>query len=416
MRAYERLLKYVLINTTSYEDGDMTPTGQGEFELAFILAEEMKDLGLSDVSVDEHAYTYGFLPASPGYEKCRAIGFIAHLDTVDDCGGTDTHPQLIENYDGGRITLGDSGRVLDPDLFPHLKDCVGKTIITTDGTSVLGADDKAGIAAIMTLCQRLIQEKIPHGRISVCFTPDEEIGHGAALLDLKRFGADLAYTVDGSVPAELEYETFNAAAAHLTAHGISVHPGCAKGKMINAMKVIMEADSMLPTDQVPEKTEGREGFYHLTGMRGNVSEASSDYILRDHDAELFEKRKQKMLGIVQALNSKYGEGTISCRIIDQYRNMAEVIAKHPEVVEAAESAIRKAGLEPFSEPVRGGTDGAQLSFRGLPCPNLGTGVYAYHGFYEHAVAEEMDTCVDILIHLVSIFSGMREAEGSFNNT
>ena len=182
------------------------------------------------------------------------------------------------------------------------------------------------------------------------------------------------------------------------------------------MKVIMEADSMLPADQVPEKTEGREGFYHLTGMRGNVSEASSDYILRDHDAELFEKRKQKMLGIVQALNSKYGEGTISCRIIDQYRNMAEVIAKHPEVVEAAESAIRKAGLEPFSEPVRGGTDGAQLSFRGLPCPNLGTGVYAYHGFYEHAVAEEMDTCVDILIHLVSIFSGMREAEGSLNNT
>ena len=197
MRAYERLLKYVLINTTSYEDGDMTPTGQGEFELAFLLAEEMKDLGLSDVSVDEHAYTYGFLPASPGYEKCRAIGFIAHLDTVDDCGGTDTHPQLIENYDGGRIALGDSGRVLDPDLFPHLKDCVGKTIITTDGTSVLGADDKAGIAAIMTLCQRLIREKIPHGRISVCFTPDEEIGHGAALLDLKRFGADLAYTVDG---------------------------------------------------------------------------------------------------------------------------------------------------------------------------------------------------------------------------
>ena len=416
MRAYERLLKYVAINTTSCEDGDMTPTGQGEFELAFLLAEEMKDLGLSDVSVDEHAYTYGFLPASPGCEKCRAIGFIAHLDTVDDCGGTDTHPQLIENYDGGRIALGDSGRVLDPDLFPNLKDCVGKTIITTDGTSVLGADDKAGIAEIMTLCLRLIREKIPHGRISICFTPDEEIGHGAALLDLKRFGADLAYTVDGSVPAVLEYETFNAAAAHLTAHGISVHPGYAKGKMINAMKVIMEADSMLPTDQVPEKTEGREGFYHLTGMRGNVSEASSDYILRDHDAELFEKRKQKMLGIVQALNSKYGEGTILCRIMDQYRNMAEVIAKYPEVVEAAESAIRKAGLEPVSEPVRGGTDGAQLSFRGLPCPNLGTGGYAYHGFYEYAVAEEMDTCVDILIHLVSIFSGMREAEGSFNNT
>ena len=403
MRAFERLLKYVVVNTTSYEYGEMTPTGQGEFELANLLADEMKALGLSDVSVDEHAYTYGFLPASPGYEKCRAIGFIAHLDTVNDCGGTDTHPRVIENYDGGRIMLGDSGRVLDPDVFLHLKDCVGKTIITTDGTSVLGADDKAGIAEIMTMCQRLILEKIPHGRICVCFTPDEEIGHGAALLDLEKFGADFAYTVDGSVPAELEYETFNAAAARLTAHGISVHPGSAKGKMINAMKVIMEADSMLPTDQVPEKTEGREGFYHLTGMRGSVSEASSNYILRDHDAVVFEERKQKMLGIARTLNSKYGEGTVSCRIRDQYRNMAEVIAKHPQVVEAAERAIRKAGLEPFSEPVRGGTDGAQLSFRGLPCPNLGTGGYAYHGFYEHAVAEEMDTCVDILINLVREF-------------
>lgn len=404
MRAFERLLKYAAVNTTSHESGEGTPTGQGQFSLANLLAEEMKELGLSDVSVDQHAYTYGFLPASPGYEKCRTIGFIAHLDTVEDCGGTDTHPQVIENYDGGRIILGDSGRVLDPDLFPHLKDCVGKTIITTDGTSVLGADDKAGIAEIMTMCQRMIKEKIPHGRICVCFTPDEEIGHGAALLDLEKFGADLAYTVDGSAPAELEYETFNAAAAHLTAHGISVHPGCAKGKMINAMKVIMEADSMLPTDQVPEKTEGREGFYHLTGMRGSVSEASSDYILRDHDAEIFKQRKQKMLGIVQALNSKYGEGTIQCRIMDQYRNMAEVIEKCPEVVEAAARAIRKAGLEPLSEPVRGGTDGAQLSFRGLPCPNLGTGGYAYHGFYEHAVAEEMDTCVDILVRLVGELS------------
>ena len=404
MRAFERLLKYVVVNTTSHEEAEVTPTGQGEIQLAGLLAEEMKALGLTDVSVDEHAYTYGFLPASPGYEKFRAIGFIAHLDTVDDCGGTDTHPILIENYDGGRITLGDSGRVLDPEVFPHLKNCVGKTIIATDGTSVLGSDDKAGIAEILTMCERLITNKIPHGKISVCFTPDEEIGHGAALLDLEKFGAEFAYTVDGSVPNELEYETFNAAAARMTAHGVSVHPGSAKGKMINAMKVIMEADSMLPADQVPEKTEGREGFYHLTGARGSVTEASADYILRDHDAEKLEEKKQKMLSIANALNNKYGEGTVLCRIKDQYRNMAEVIGQHPEVVEAAARAIRKAGLEPVSLPVRGGTDGAQLSFRGLPCPNLGTGGYAYHGFYEHAVAEEMDTCVDILTYLVSEFA------------
>jgi tripeptide aminopeptidase len=294
--------------------------------------------------------------------------------------------------------------VLDPEVFPHLKDCVGKTIIATDGTSVLGSDDKAGIAEILTMCERLITNKIPHGKISVCFTPDEEIGHGAALLDLEKFGAEIAYTVDGSVPGEIEYETFNAAAARLTAHGISVHPGDAKDKMIDAMKVIMEANAMLPDQEVPERTEDREGFYHLTGARGNVTEASADYILRDHDAEKFEEKKKKMQEIALALNEKYGEGTVTCSIKDQYRNMAEVIADHPEAIRAAEKAIRAVGLTPFSRPVRGGTDGAQLSFRGLPCPNLGTGGYAYHGFYEHAVAEEMDTCVEILLHLVMEFA------------
>ena len=404
MRAYERLLRYAAVNTTSHEDQEGTPTGEGQFDLARLLAEEMKALGMTDVFVDEHAYAYGFLPASQGYEDRKAIGFIAHLDTVDDCGGTDTHPQVIKNYDGSPILLGTSGRILDPEDFPHLKDCLGKTILTTDGSSVLGADDKAGISEIMTMCERLINNRIPHGKICVCFTPDEEIGHGAALLDLKKFGAEFAYTVDGSAPGEIEFETFNAAAARLTVQGLSVHPGDAKGKMINAMKVIMEANAMLPSDEVPEKTQDREGFYHLTGVGGNVSEASADYILRDHDPEKFRKRKEKMQEIAAALNKKYGDGTVTCMIKDQYRNMAEVIADHPEVLDAAGKAIQAAGLAPFSRPVRGGTDGAQLSFRGLPCPNLGTGGYAYHGFYEHAVAEEMDTCVEILLQLVRVFA------------
>ena len=406
MRAYERLLRYAVVNTTSYDDREGTPTGEGQFVLARLLAVEMETLGLEDVFIDEHAYTYGFLPATPGYEHCPAIGFISHLDTVDDCGGTDTHPQVIRSYDGGVIRLGRSGRVLDPEVFPHLKDCIGKTILTTDGTSVLGADDKAGISEIMTMCERLINERIPHGKISVCFTPDEEIGQGADLLDLEKFGADLAYTVDGSVPAEIDYENFNAAAARLTVRGVPVHPGTAKGRMINAMRVIMEANAMLPEGEVPEKTDGREGFYHLTGSRGNVTEAVAEYILRDHDADKFREKKEKMREITEALNRKYGEGTVTCKIKDQYRNMAEVIAEHPVVVEAALRAIRAAGLEPFSEPVRGGTDGAQLSFRGLPCPNLGTGGYAYHGFYEHAVAEEMDTCVEILLQVVKEFAVM----------
>ena len=405
VRAYERLLRYAVINSTSHEDLEGTPTGEGELELARLLATEMEALGMTDVFVDEHAYTYGFLPPTPGYELKKAIGFIAHLDTVDDCGGTDTHPQVIKNYDGSPIPLGTSGRILDPQAFPHLKECLGKTILTTDGTSVLGADDKAGIAEIMTLCERLINDGIPHGKICVCFTPDEEIGHGAALLDLEQFGADLAYTVDGSVPGEIEYETFNAAAARLTAHGISVHPGDARGKMINAMKVIMEANAMLPDQEVPERTQDREGFYHLTGARGSVSEASADYILRDHDAAKIAERKQKMQEIARALNEKYGDGTVACVIKDQYRNMAEVMADYPEVIDAARKAIQASGLTPSSRPVRGGTDGAQLSFRGLPCPNLGTGGYAYHGFYEYAVAEEMDTCVEILLQLVREYAG-----------
>lgn len=405
MRAYERLLKYVVVNTTSHEENMANvPSGAGEFDLANLLAEEMTAIGLQGVYVDEHAYVMGFLPAAKGYESIPSIGFNAHLDTVDDLGGTDTHPQVITDYDGSVIPLGTSGKALDPDQFPHLRDCVGKTLIVTDGTSVLGADDKAGIAVIMTMVERLIRESLPHGPISVCFSPDEEIGHGAALLDLKAFGAKYGYTLDGSAPNMVEYETFNAAQASVRFTGFSVHPGSAKGKMVNAQLLAMEFNGMLPPDEIPARTEGHEGFYHLTDSSGNTSEASLTYILRDHDAEKFDARKKKILGIAEKLNAKYGPGTVSCSIRDQYRNMAEVIAKYPEVVRIAEAAIRDVGLEPEFPPVRGGTDGAQLSFRGLPCPNLGAGGYAFHGPYEHAVAEEMDQSVEILLNIVRRFT------------
>ena len=405
MKAYERLLKYAAVNTTSHEENEaQVPSGAGEFDLARLLAEEMRALGLRNVRVDEHAYVYGFLPAAPGYEDVPALGFNAHLDTVDDCGGTDAHPQVIRNYDGGVIPLGASGRVLDPEQFPHLKRCAGKTLITTDGTSVLGADDKGGIAAILTMAETLIRENRPHGAVSLCFSPDEEIGHGARLLDLEAFGAKYGYTVDGSAPEMVEYETFNAAQARLFFRGFSVHPGSAKGKMINAQLVALEAAGMLPPEEIPACTDGYEGFYHLTDMKGTVPEAELQYILRDHDAARFEARKAKMREIAEALNRKYGEGTVRCEIRDQYRNMAEVIARFPEVLSAAKAAVRDAGLVPECPPVRGGTDGAQLSFRGLPCPNIGTGGYAFHGPYEYAVAEGMDQSVEILLNIVRRFA------------
>lgn len=400
MRASERLLKYAVIYTGSREENAaQTPSTQEQFTLAHVLADDMREIGLTDVSVDEHAYVYGFLPASEGKESCQPIGFIAHLDIVNEFGGTNICPQIIDTYDGGTIPLGISGRTLDTEQFPDLKQAIGKTVITTDGTTVLGADDKAGVAEILTMCERLIQEDRPHGKICVCFTPDEEIGHGAALLDLEKFGASYAYTVDGSAPNEVEWETFNAAAAEWKITGVSVHPGDAKNKMLHAALIAMEINSMLPPDEIPAKTEGREGFFHLCEMSGDVSEAKLSYIIRDHDAEKFAQRKQHMRDIERRINAKYGEGTARLTLRDQYRNMAEVLQKHPDVIEKAEQAIRAVGLTPVSNPVRGGTDGAQLSFRGLPCPNLGTGAYALHGPYEHAIAQQMNTVTEILLHI-----------------
>lgn len=400
MKASERLLKYAMIYTGSDEDhAEQTPSTPEQMTLAQVLAKDMRDIGLTDVSVDAHAYVYGFLPATAGREQCPPIGFIAHIDIVNEFGTSEIHPQIVKEYDGGEIALGTSGRTLDTVQFPDLKQAIGKTVITTDGTTVLGADDKAGVAEILTMCERLVQDNLPHGKICVCFTPDEEIGHGAALLDLEKFGASYAYTVDGGAPNEVEWETFYAAAADWSIAGVSVHPGDAKDKMINAALVAMEINGMLPPDEIPAKTQGREGFFHLCDMSGDVSAAKLSYIIRDHDAEKFSQRKQTMREIERKINETYGAGTAALTLREQYRNMAEILQHHPDVVEQAKRAIRAVGLTPVSNPVRGGTDGAQLSFRGLPCPNLGTGAYALHGPYEHAIAEQMDVMTEILLHI-----------------
>lgn len=400
MRAYERLLKYVTFKTDSREDADTTPSTAGQHALAAYLEEEMTALGLSDAFADERAYAYGFLPATAGCEACTPVGFIAHIDTVSIPEDGVVRPRLVEDYDGGDVALGASGLVLSPEMFPHLKKLAGQTLIVTDGTTILGADDKAGVAEIMTAMERLIREGIPHGPISVCFPPDEEIGHGAALLDLDRFGAKYAYTLDGSDVNEVEYETFNAAAARFSIRGTEVHPGSAKDVMVNASSIAAELVTLLPPEETPERTEGYEGFYHLTGIEGDVGAARISFILRDHDRAKFEARKQRMRDICAELNRRYGDGTVELVLRDQYYNMAEVLAGCPEVLDKARTAIESVGLTPVSRPVRGGTDGAQLSFRGLPCPNLGTGGFGFHGPYEHVTVQRMDQMVDIVLALV----------------
>ena len=400
MRAYERLLKYAAVHTASAEDVDATPTTARQFDLAHLLADELRALGMAEVYEDEHAYVYAALPASAGMEGERAIGLIAHIDTVPDFSGENVRPQVIENYNGGEVALGTSGRVLSPKKFAELPTLKGQTLITTDGTTVLGADDKAGVAEIMTACERIIAQGIPHGRIAVCFTPDEEVGHGAALLDLDRLGADFAYTVDGGALEEVNFETFNAAAAHWDVTGFNIHPGDAKNTMINASLVACEINAMLPAGDTPAHTEGYEGFYHLMSMTGTVERAELDYIVRDHSAASFAARETTLRHIEKLINEKYGAGTAKLTLTEQYRNMAECMSDHMDIVERSERAIAAAGLKPVRVPVRGGTDGAQLSLRGLPCPNLGTGGYSFHGPYEHITAEAMDTAVEIILGIV----------------
>jgi len=406
MKAYERLIKYAQVHTSSDDGSATVPSTAVQFDLARLLESELIALGVDRVFVDEHAYVYGYIPATAGFEDKPCIGFLAHLDTIPDADfpGFNVKPRVIENYDGGDIALGDSGRVLSPSAFPHLKKLAGDTLVVTDGATVLGADDKAGIAEIMTAAETVLGSDIAHGPIAICFCPDEEIGHGAALLDLERFGAKYAYTLDGAAAGEIEYENFNAAAAEVSFAGFNVHPGSAKNTMINASLVAMEFNSMLPSGDTPRDTEGYEGFFHLTDMSGSVERANLSYIVRDHSATTFEARKQCLGHAADLLNAKYGPGTVTLNIREQYRNMIEVIKPHIEVVDKAMEATRATGLEPKACAIRGGTDGAQLSFRGLPCPNLPTGSFGHHGPYEHAAASQMDLCVSLVLEIIKEFA------------
>lgn len=403
MKAYERFLKYVSVWTTSDETSDTVPSAARELVLAKLLVEEMKNIGMADARVNEKGYVYATIPATEGCEDKPALGLIAHMDTAPDASGKDIHVQQIENYDGSDVTLGDSGRVLRVSEFPHLANLKGRTLITTDGTTLLGADDKAGIAEILTVAEDLINEALPHGKICIGFTPDEEIARGAAHFDVEGFGADYGYTLDGSKEGEIQFENFHASTAEFKIHGISVHTGTAKNIMVNAQTIATEIHQMLPVNERPETTEGYEGFYHLMNSSGNVTLATMKYFIRDFDRALFEEKEENLREITKQMNEKYGEGTVELTITQSYRNMKEKIEPCMFLVEFAKEATKAAGVEPDVAPIRGGTDGARLSFKGLPCPNLGTGGYAFHGEYEHITVEGMDLAVKIVKDIIGKF-------------
>lgn len=403
MTNLERLLKYVAIKTPSDDTNDQVhPSSEVQFNLAKVLKKEMEELGLSDILLDDTCYLYGKLPASAGLEDKTPIGFIAHMDTVSNYVEAQIKPVITENYNGEDLPLSDSGLILSPKDFPHLASLKGRTLITSDGRTILGADDKAGIAEILTMVERLQNENIPHGPISIAFTPDEEIGTGAHGFNVEKFGAKYAYTLDGDTEGEIQYENFNACKATFDIKGFDVHPGSSKNTMINAGLVAMEINNMLPGCETPRGTEGYEGFYHLDGMNGSVGSASLSYIVRDHDAHSFDARKKTLKLIEKDLNEKWGEGCITLSIKDQYRNMSEIIADCMQLIENAKEAAHKAGIVPIISPIRGGTDGATLSFMGLPTPNLGTGGHAYHGPYEHITVEGMDAATNMAIELVKL--------------
>lgn len=403
MRAYEYLLKYAQVYTTSDESSESCPSTARQKDLGKILVEDLKAIGCEDAHMDDNGYVYATVPATPGCESKHALGLIAHMDTAPDASGENVKPLLHENYDGKALTL-PSGAVLDPVRFPFLEKLAGETLITSDGTTLLGADDKAGISEILAAVETIIREGKPHGKLCIGFTPDEEIGRGADKFDIPGFGADFAYTVDGGDVGGIEYENFNAASAVVTIRGLSVHPGEAKDTMVNASNVAMEFHMALPAMDRPEHTCGREGFYHLTQMYGDVNEAKLGYILRDHDMDKLEYKKQTMEHVADCLNGKYGEGTVSLEIQDSYRSMVEQIKPHFHLVETARKAVRAVGLEPVEEPVRGGTDGATLSWMGLPCPNLGTGGFNFHGVYECTTVERMDKATKVLENIVALYA------------
>ena len=404
MRAYERFLKYVTIYTTSDEESTTHPSTARQFDLAHLLVAQLEELGVADAAVDDKCYVYGTLPATPGYEEKPALGFVSHMDTAPAAPGENVKPQVFENYDGGDVLFAGTGEYMTVEKFPELANWKGQTLITTDGTTLLGADDKAGIAEIMTAVERIQKENIPHGKICIGFTPDEEVGQGADFFDVDRFGAQFAYTVDGGDVGELEYQNFNAADAVVTVHGFSVHPGSAKGLMKNAQTIAMEFAATLPAEEVPEHTEGFEGFFHLYQMSGDVTTAKLHYIIRDHDGEKFAARKALMEEITARLNAEHGAGTVVLELKDSYYNMEEKVKPHFHLIENAEKAIRKAGLEAHIVPIRGGTDGARLSFMGLPCPNLGTGGFNFHGPCEYITAEKMDKSVEIILNIIAIYA------------
>ena len=404
MEVEERLLKYISIKTPCDENSDKVPTTSCQFNLAKILADELKDLGLTKVILDDKCFVYGILPATPGYETRKKLGFIAHMDTVQEFCEGEIHPVCTPDYNGEDLVLGDSGRILTTKDFPHLKALKGRTLITSDGNTILGVDDKAGIAEIMQLLEILQTEQIPHGQISVAFTPDEECGSGAAHFDFEAFDAEVAYTMDGDGEGEIQYQNFNACEAKFEINGKNVHPGSAKNVMINAVLIAADINNMLPRYEIPRYTEEYEGFYHLLSIHGDEGYAIAEYIIRDHDTDSFEARKNTLRHIEKTLNELWGAGTVALTLTDEYKNMECIIKEHMYLIDYARQACANANVSEDISPIRGGTDGCKLSFKGLPCPNLGTGGHGYHGPLEHVTIEGMEASVRVIVELVKIFA------------
>ncbi len=404
MELLERFLKYVAYDTQSDESSTTFPSTEKQKVLLTALKEEMEALGMTEVTMDQHGYVMGTIPATKGCESAPVIGFIAHVDTAPDMSGAGVKPHIIESYDGEDIALNNAltMRVAD---FPELAFFKGHTLIHTDGNTLLGADDKAGVAEIMTAAEQLLAHpEIPHGKIRIGFTPDEEIGRGVDFFDVAAFGADFAYTVDGGMEGELEYENFNAASAKVEIQGRNVHPGYAKNKMINAIEVAGELLHLLPAEERPEHTEGYEGFFHCVGMSGTVEKATLNYIIRDHDAERFERRKRFMWSAVDFLRAKHGGDVVNLTLKDQYYNMRKMVEPHPEVINRALEAMEMAGVKPLVRPIRGGTDGARLSFMGLPCPNLFTGGMNFHGKFEYCSLTTMKKAQQVIMNLATLWA------------
>ncbi len=404
MRAYERLIKYAQICTESAMDTGTTPSTPGQWDLARLLVDELKELGLEGPSVDEHCIVTARLPAAPGCEGVPALGLVAHMDTAPAFTGKGVKPILHKDYDGGDIVLPQEGRAIRAADFPFLAGMRGKTLITADGSTLLGADDKAGVAEIMTLCERLMAEELPHGRLCIAFTPDEEIGEGPDHFDVAAFGAKYAYTVDGGAAGSIEYENFNAATAIVDITGVSVHPGTAKDVMENALLLAQEVNALLPPEAVPAKTEGYQGFFHLDRMEGTAAGAWMEYIVRDHDKGEFTVKKALLERAAAQVQAAHPTAKIQVTVKDSYYNMKEKLTDCMHLIDNAKKAAELAGVVPTVEPIRGGTDGARLSYMGLPCPNLGTGGYNFHGPQELACVEEMDSVVDILVNIVALYA------------